>query len=151
MDTAPPTGAPHDVRTALADATAVLLTTATSLSAPEWERPATDRWTVREVFAHVVRSLTVVGDYLDADLPRRGAGLAGAVGYYRAALAVAGVHDGIARRASDAASEADVDPVPGPDRRWPPPWTGRRTRPTTGSSCTRSGGCASTSTSRPGW
>jgi len=100
-----------DVRDALADATAQLLATGDAIGPSDWDRPATDRWTVRELFAHLVRSVTVIGDYLDADLPRHGPGLGDAAGYYRVALAGADVHDGIARRAADAAEAAGADPV----------------------------------------
>ena len=86
--------------------------TAAALSPSDWDRPATDRWTVRELFAHVVRSVAAIGGYLDADLPRNGPGLEGAAGYYRAALALPDVHDGIAQRASDAATGVGADPLP---------------------------------------
>jgi uncharacterized protein (TIGR03083 family) len=100
------------VRTALVDATTQLLVTGEAVAPSDWDRPGTDRWTVRELFAHLVRSVTVIGEYLDADLPRHGPGLGDAAGYYRVALDTPGVHDGIARRASDGAVAAGADPVP---------------------------------------
>ncbi len=108
---APPSGA-SGVRSALVDSTAELLATGTAIAPSDWDRPATDRWTVRELFAHLVRSVTVIVDYLDGDLPREGPGLGDAAGYYRAALGAPGVHEGIAQRGSEAAVAAGADPVP---------------------------------------
>jgi uncharacterized protein (TIGR03083 family) len=100
------------VRRALVEATDALLTCGAAVTLKDWDRPATDRWTVRQLLAHVVRSLAVVGELLDADLDPQGPPLTGPTGYYRAALDHAGAHDGIAGRATEAASATDRDPMP---------------------------------------
>ena len=132
------------VRSALGEATAALLATGAALGPDDWDRPATDRWTVRQLFVHVVRSLAVVGEYLDADLPADGPALAGAAGYYRTALAHPGSHDGIAGRAEAAADSFGDDPVTwagevvdGRSPGWRPPRiTGRSSTPPAGSGST---------------
>jgi hypothetical protein len=91
------------VRRSLEAAVAQFLATGSTIGPTMWERPATDRWNVRQLFAHVVRGMAVLSDYLDADVEATGPMLADAADYFRTALSIDGVHDGIAARAADAA------------------------------------------------
>lgn len=75
-------------------ATGELLATGAALGPDDWDRPATDRWTVCQLVSHVVRSLAVTVEYLDADLEQVGPGLSGATGHYRTALARAAATPG---------------------------------------------------------
>lgn len=98
-------------RRALEDAVAQFLATARDVDPSMWERVATDRWTVRQLYAHTVRGMAVLADYLDADLEPTGPELADAADYFRTALSMDGVHEGIATRATDAADSAPDDLV----------------------------------------
>jgi uncharacterized protein (TIGR03083 family) len=97
------------VRLALEAAVAQFLASGAAIGPQQWDQPATDRWTVRQLFAHMVRGMSVLSGYLDADLEPTGPPLAGAAGYFRTALAVDGIHDGIAARATEAADSAPDD------------------------------------------
>ena len=97
------------VRPALEDAVAQFLTTAGAIGPEAWDRPATDRWSVRQLFAHTVRGMTVMGDYLDAGLEASGPRLEGAAGYFRTALSTEGAHESIATRAEATAAGAPDD------------------------------------------
>jgi uncharacterized protein (TIGR03083 family) len=104
--------APHAspaVRRSLEDAVAQFLATGSAIGPQMWERPATDRWTVRQLFAHVVRGMAVLSEYLDADLEPTGPRLTDAADYFRTALSADGSHDGIAARAEAAATGAPDD------------------------------------------
>jgi hypothetical protein len=103
--------APTAVRPALEDAVAQFLATGVAIGPERWDLPATDRWTVRQLFAHVVRGMSVLSEYLDAGLEPTGPPLAGAADYFRTALAMDGIHDGIVARATDAAGSAPDDLV----------------------------------------
>jgi hypothetical protein len=104
-----PSNPPSTVRRALEDAVAQFLATGEAIDPSLWDRPATDRWTVRQLFAHVVRGMAVLSEYLDADPEPTGPELADAADYFRTALAMDGVHEGIATRAADAAGSAPDD------------------------------------------
>jgi hypothetical protein len=86
------------------------LGTASRIGDGWWGRPATDSWTVLELFAHVVRGMAVISDYLDADLTPPDTVLPDAAAYFRAALDLDGVHTGIADRAAAAVAGAGDDP-----------------------------------------
>ncbi|MGA2835269.1 MAG: maleylpyruvate isomerase N-terminal domain-containing protein [Acidimicrobiales bacterium] len=101
---------PTSARDAFAAAVGCFLATSAEIGDGWWESPATDLWTVGQLFAHVVRGMAVMSDYLDADPTPPDAVLGGAAAYFRAALDTDGVHEGIADRAVAAASAA------GPDR-----------------------------------
>ena len=97
------------VRRALQDAVVVFLATGDAIDPSMWDRPATDRWTVRLLFAHVVRGMSVFAELLDGDREPTGPVLDDAAAYFRTALALDGIHEGIAERASTAASVAPDD------------------------------------------
>ena len=101
-----------EVRVALSDAVAQFLSTLVALDHPVWDRPATERWQVRELAAHIVRGMEVLSLYLDAGMEATGPELADAADYFRTALSSDGAHDGIAARAADAAASAPDDLVP---------------------------------------
>jgi hypothetical protein len=101
-----------EVRVALSDAVAQFLSTLVALDHPVWDRPATERWRVRELAAHIVRGMEVLSLYLDAGMDATGPELADAADYFRTALSSDGAHDGIAARAADAAASAPDDLVP---------------------------------------
>jgi uncharacterized protein (TIGR03083 family) len=104
-------GDPTPVRLALVDAVTQFLDTAVAIDDSMWERPASDRWTVRQLFAHVVRGMAVLSQYLDAGFEPTGPALVDAAGYFRTALSMEAVHQGIADRAVEAAESADDDVV----------------------------------------
>jgi len=108
-------GVPSDptsaVRRALEEAVAQFLATARTVDPARWQDGATDRWTVRQLVAHTVRGMAVVSAYLDADTAPTGPELTDAADYFRAALSMDGVHEGIAARAADAADSAPDDLV----------------------------------------
>jgi len=97
------------VRLALGDAVTQFLDTADAIDDSMWERPASDRWTVRQLVAHVVRGMAVLGQYLDSGLEPTGPALVDAAGYFRTALSMEAVHQGIADRAVEAAESAGDD------------------------------------------
>jgi hypothetical protein len=99
------------VRRALEDAVAQFLDEARAIDPSRWDHVATDRWTVRQLFAHTVRGMAVLSDYLDADAEPIGPELADAADYFRTALSMDRVHEGIATRATDAAESAPDDLV----------------------------------------
>ena len=104
-----PSDPPSAVRPALEEAVAQFLTTARAIDPSTWDHPATDRWTVRQLFAHTVRGMAIVSDYLDADAEPTGPELTDAADYFRTALSMDRVHEGIATRATDAADSAPDD------------------------------------------
>ena len=61
------------------------------------------------MFAHLVRGMAVISEYLDADLPAQGEILPGAAGYFRTALDAEGVHRGIADRGVASARDMGAD------------------------------------------
>ena len=105
-------GAPVDpVRPAYATSVDSFLRTAGRIGEDRWDRPATPEWTVLDLFAHVVRGMAVIAEYLDADLPAPDALLPDAAAYFRAALDLEDAHPGIAARAVHAAGTLGPDPV----------------------------------------
>ena len=100
---------PSAVRRALEDAVAQFLATGGSVDPTMWDRTATDRWTVRELFAHTVRGMAVVSEYLDAGSQPTGVELADAADYFRTALSADGAHDAIATRAKNTSDKAPHD------------------------------------------
>ncbi len=101
---------PTSTRDAFAAAVECFLATSAGIDDGCWELPASERWSVGQLFAHVVRGMAVMSDYLDADTTPPDVVLPGAAAYFRSALDMDGVHDGIADRAVAAAEAA------GPDR-----------------------------------
>ena len=104
-----PSDAVSTVRRSLDDAVTQFLSTGSAIGPPMWDRPATDQWNVRQLFAHLVRGMAVLSDYLDADLEPKGRLLADPADYFRTALSSEGAHDGIASRAAAAADGAPED------------------------------------------
>lgn len=100
---------PAAVRDALGDAVARFLTTAEAITPDQWDRPATDGWDVRQLFAHMVRGMAIVSEYLDAGGAPSVPGLADAADYFRTGLSPDGVHAAIARRGVDTAAGAPDD------------------------------------------
>ena len=100
------------VRPALDDTVAQFLSTLAIVVPRSADLPATDRWTVRELAAHTVRGMAVLGLFQDAAMEPTGPELADAADYYRVALSTEDAHDGIAARAADAAGSAPDDLVP---------------------------------------
>ncbi|HZY06211.1 MAG TPA: hypothetical protein VFE69_00635, partial [Ilumatobacteraceae bacterium] len=86
---------PAAVRAAFEDATASLLTTIERVEPHQWELPGLGVWTVRELTAHTLRSLTTVERYLVAQ-PTVDRLIVDAVDYYRVALSDSRVHAGVA-------------------------------------------------------
>jgi hypothetical protein len=100
------------VRRAFVDAVNSFLETAALIGADQWGDVGTDRWTVLELFAHTARGMNVIGDYLDVELdPSTTATVDGASTYFRIALSIEGVHEGVAQRAVTAVEQYRDDPL----------------------------------------
>ncbi|HEY5422537.1 MAG TPA: maleylpyruvate isomerase N-terminal domain-containing protein, partial [Ilumatobacteraceae bacterium] len=97
------------MRAAFEDATATLLTTIERVEPHQWELPGLGVWTVRELTAHTLRSLTTVERYLVAQ-PAVDRLIVDAVDYYRVALSDSRVHAGVAERGRAAGAEL-TDPL----------------------------------------
>ena len=85
------------------------LVTLEAIGPDQWSVAASDEWSVRQLAAHVVRGMAVIAEYLDSELPVPDTVLADAAAYFRAALSMDGVHEGIAGRAVTAAEGAGDD------------------------------------------
>lgn len=80
-----------------------------SVADDEWERPALEGWTVRQLVAHTMRALLTVEAYAtvqvdDVTLHNPG-------DYFRVALDMPGIHDDIAERARVQAADLGDDPA----------------------------------------
>jgi hypothetical protein len=100
-----------DTRRAFDLAVDGLLTTAARICGDQWDLPATDAWTVHQLFAHTVRGMAVISDLLDAGGEPAPVLLPDAAAYFRAAFALPGIHEGIVERAVQAAATAGPDPL----------------------------------------
>jgi len=103
---------PGDTRTSFHDAVDSFLATAELIEPERWRQPATDEWSVLELFSHIARGLSVISDYLDVDLgPSPEVTVDGPANYFRLALAAEGVHLGIRDRAVSASERYRDDPL----------------------------------------
>lgn len=101
---------PAAVRAAFAEGAATFLDTLRAVGPEYWDRPgALGDWTTRELAAHTLRAFITIDGYLAAQ-PTVDRVLADAAEYYQVALADAGVHQGVASRARQAARQL-IDPV----------------------------------------
>jgi len=106
-----PTDRSATVRAAFDSAVAAFLDVVEGVTPGQWAQPATGAWTVRQLTAHVVRGMAVLGELLDSGAPVPEVLLPDAAAYFRSAFALEGIHDGIVRRAVDAAAAAPDDLV----------------------------------------
>ena len=91
------------IREAFRDAVDEFLATASLIGDEQWDRPATDRWSVLEVFSHAARGMSVIIEYLDRAIdPASPPTLDGPLHYFHVALSPEGVHQGIAERGAAA-------------------------------------------------
>ena len=94
---------PNDIRKSFHDAVESFLATGELIDDKLWSQPATDQWSVLELFSHTARGMAIIIDYLDVDLgPNPRVTIDGAVTYFRLALSLEGVHSGIKDRAVQA-------------------------------------------------
>lgn len=101
---------PAAVRAAFTEGAATFLDTLRGVGPEYWDRPgALGDWTTRELAAHTLRAFITIDGYLAAQ-PTVDRVLADAAEYYQTALADAGVHQGVASRARQAARQL-IDPV----------------------------------------
>jgi len=101
---------PAAVRAGFAAGATTMLTALRGVLPEQWDRPgALGEWTTRELAAHTLRAFITVEGYLMAE-PTTDRVLADAGEYYQAALANAGVHQGVASRARQAGRQL-IDPV----------------------------------------
>lgn len=98
------------IRVAFSGAVASFLATADLVEADHWELPATDEWTVRELFAHTVRTMRIIGEYLDREAPVSEPLIPDAVTYFEEAMAIPGVNASVAARARESARALSPDP-----------------------------------------
>ena len=99
------------VRAAFESSVDVFLAQVVDVAPEQWALPATDAWTVRQLTAHVVRGMAVMGDLLDSGAPPPDELLPDAASYFRSAFALEGIHEGITQRAVEAAAGAPDDLV----------------------------------------
>ncbi len=102
---------PIATRAAFAAAVEVFDDAVGAIGGDRWDSPASDRWSVRALVAHVVRGMAVMGGYLDSGAPAPEVLLPDAAAYFRTALDLEGIHEGITARAIDAAAGAPPDMV----------------------------------------
>ena len=103
---------PAQIRRAFVDAAHSFLETAALIGADQWGDVGTDQWTVLELFAHTARGMTVIGDYLDVELdPSTTATVDDASAYFRIALSIEGVNEGVAQRALATVEQYRDDPL----------------------------------------
>lgn len=100
---------PRDVRTAYDQAATTFQVVVESIAADEWDRPAVDGWTVRQLVAHTLRALLTVEAYAAVDAG--GVALSGPGEYFRVALDAPGIHDDVAQRARIQAESLGDDPA----------------------------------------
>lgn len=100
---------PRDVRTAYDQAATTFQVVVESIAGDEWDRPALDGWTVRELVAHTLRALLTVEAY--AVVEAEAVDLHGAGDYFRVALDLPQVHADIAERARIQADSLGDDPA----------------------------------------
>jgi uncharacterized protein (TIGR03083 family) len=99
-----------DVAAAFHESSETFVTLVASIDEPQWEEPGTGEWTVLELVAHTMRAFVAIDEVLVRPLDPASRRLAGAADYYRVAMSMAGVHDGISARARDGAALIKVDP-----------------------------------------
>jgi len=101
-----------DVREPFRDAVESFLATGQQIRDEFWSQPATDQWSVLELFSHTARGMSVIVDYLDVDLgPNPNVTIDGPVSYFRLALSLEGVHAGIKDRAIQASERYRAEPM----------------------------------------
>jgi len=72
--------------------------------------PATSEWTVAELFGHAARAFVATVTVVATPLDPSSRALAGAADYYRTAMSLSGVHDGITQRGREAGAALMDDP-----------------------------------------
>lgn len=75
----------------------------------EWDRPATDSWTVRELVAHTTRAFLTIEQYLGSPTDRPGP--ASTPEYFATALGLPGIHDDVAARGREQVASLGDDPA----------------------------------------
>lgn len=103
---------PRGVRPAFHEAAAHLVATVGSLDAPALDGAGTRDWTMRELVAHAGRAFVATEVVLDAVVDPKTPRLASAAAYFRMAMSSPSVHEGITRRARDAAASLGDQPAP---------------------------------------
>lgn len=99
---------PALVRDAFDGAADAFVSVVATITPAEWDRPATDAWTVRELVAHTSRAFLTVEQYLAA--PTGTAGPASTAEYFAQALDLPGIHDDVAARGRDQVGALGDDP-----------------------------------------
>lgn len=101
---------PAAVRAGFAEGAATFMATLRGVGPEYWDRRgALGDWSTRELAAHTLRAFITIDGYLAAQ-PTVDRVLADAAEYYQTALADAGVHQGVASRARQAARQL-IDPI----------------------------------------
>jgi uncharacterized protein (TIGR03083 family) len=80
------------------------------ISPAQLDAPATSMWSVAELVGHTTRAFLATETVLGTPIDPTSRPLAGAADYYRAALSLKGVHDGINERARAAGAALRGDP-----------------------------------------
>lgn len=96
------------LRRAFTEATRNISDLAGVVTPEQWSRPATDRWTVRDLFVHASRAASTITTYASSGAERT---LHSAAEYYLSVLDAQDLHDAVAERARTQAAEID-EPIP---------------------------------------
>ncbi|HUD69083.1 MAG TPA: maleylpyruvate isomerase N-terminal domain-containing protein [Acidimicrobiales bacterium] len=101
-----------DVKSAFHDASNNFVAVVDSIGPERLGEPATDEWTILELIAHTARAYIAIEEVLARPLDPASRQLSDAAAYYRSAMSIQGVHDGITKRARDGASLMGNEPGP---------------------------------------
>ena len=99
-----------DVVAAFHESSTTFVSLVESIDPARWGDAGTGEWTVLELVAHTTRAFVAIDEVLARPLDPASRSLADAADYYRVAMAIAGVHDGISARARDGAAQLRDDP-----------------------------------------
>lgn len=98
-----------DVRDAFLASADGFVTLVGQLTPAQLDERGTDAWSVRELVGHTSRAFTATETVLDTPVDESTRWLSGPAAYFRAALAVPGVHSGIEERGREAAAAMGDD------------------------------------------
>jgi hypothetical protein len=99
-----------DVVVAFHESSASFVELVGSIDPARYGDPGTGEWTVLELIAHTMRAFIAIEEVLARTLDPASRRLADAADYYRTAMSIPGVHDGISERARDGVACIEDDP-----------------------------------------
>ncbi len=100
----------EDVVVAFHESSASFVELVGSIDPARYGDPGTGEWTVRELIAHTMRAFIAIEEVLARPLDPTSRRLTDAADYYRTAMSIPGVHDGISERARAGGALIEDDP-----------------------------------------